>query len=48
MKLKVSKPTTIQIGTKRTTVLPHQRLNLPDTLGKTLIRQNPTLVKRVR
>lgn len=48
MKIKVKTPTTIQIGTKRTTVLPHQRLDVPDTLGKKLLKLHADVVKRVR
>ncbi|MBX3305631.1 MAG: hypothetical protein KF751_06190 [Nitrospira sp.] len=48
MKLKVSKPTAFRLGEKKTTVLPHQSISIPDGLGKVLIRKNPGLIKRVR
>ena len=48
MKIKAVKPVTIQIGTERTTVLPHQRISIADSLGKRLVKLHPGLIKRVR
>ncbi len=48
MKVKVSKPTAFRLGEKKTTVFPHQRVSIADSLGKRLMKLHPGLIKRVR
>ncbi len=48
MKLTVNKPVVVQIGTQRTTALPHHQLKVEDGLGRKLLKLHAGVLKRVR
>lgn len=47
MHLKTTKPLAILIGTKKTVILPHHPLTVPDHIGKRLLARSPH-VRRVK
>lgn len=48
MKIRTTKPIRVQIGTQRTTVLPHHQLKVEAGLGRKLLKLHAGVLKRVR
>lgn len=48
MQLKPRKPVSITIKGKKTAVLPHHAVAVPDSAAKKLLSQHPDLFKRVK